>query len=101
MLKGANLVRLDGANKLYPYVCGLSGNGMLAGCLKTANSGTEQAALWLAGATTPTLIPAPTGVTVASSRATSVNDLGQATGTATLSDGTRRRFSSAARRLTF
>ena len=92
VLQGANLVRLDGANKLYPYVCGLSGNGMLAGCLKTANSGTEQAALWLAGATTPTLIPAPTGVTVASSRATSVNDLGQATGTATLSDGTTAAF---------
>ena len=92
VLKGATLVRLDGANSLYPYVCGMSDNGIVAGCLKTANSGTEKAAVWLAGATAPTLIPSPTGVTVASSRATSVNDLGQATGTATLSDGTTAAF---------
>ena len=92
VLKGTTLVRLDGTNSLYPYVCGLSDNGNMAGCLKTPASGTEKAALWLAGATTPTLIPLPSGVTWASSRATSVNDLGQAVGTGTLSDGTTAAF---------
>ena len=86
ILKGTTVARLEVANGTF-QVSGLSDNGTAAGALRIPAASSEKAALWLNGATSPTLIPAPTGVTFASSRATGVNDLGQATGTAVLNDG--------------